>query len=412
LTLQAQNINFKDIKFVLIEGVRMQKSKLYIAVFTLLTIIAFIGSGCGNADMETGKLYFKEKQYDKALEAFQRVVTKDPKSAEGFYRLGMTYGEKEDYSKMNEAFHKSLAIGNEFKSDIDNLKKYYWANMFNRGVGLYQRGVNSTDKDSSKIFFDKSMKMFEYAAQTEPDSADAYKNLAFVYMGAGENEKAIEPLQKLIELEHSLDGYKYLGEIYYNMGVTDRNKFATSNDANDSLKANEDFNNSIKVLEDGRTHFPDDGDLMSTLANACVSAGKIDLALNIFKTGTEKDPENQFYHYNYGVLLLGENKYEAAAEQFKKAVDINPEYQNAVYNLAVTYVKWGTAINKEAEDKGEMDNTEYKVKYQNALPYLEKSVELESKDAAVWELLGKVYTVLDMTSDAENAYKKADDLRK
>ena len=91
---------------------------------------------------------------------------------------------------------------------------------------------------------------------------------------------------------------------------------------------------------------------------------------------------------------------------------MDSEYQNAIYNLAVTYVKWGTAINKLAEDKGEMENTEYKEKYRQALPYLEKSVELQPKDAAVWELLGKVYTVLNMKDDAQNAFDKADALRK
>jgi cytochrome c-type biogenesis protein CcmH/NrfG len=30
---------------------------------------------------------------------------------------------------------------------------------------------------------------------------------------------------------------------------------------------------------------------------------------------------------------------------------------------------------------------------------------------AIWELLGKVYSVLGMTEDANNAFKKADELR-
>jgi tetratricopeptide (TPR) repeat protein len=216
----------------------------------------------------------------------------------------------------------------------------------------------------------------------------------------------------MIKMEHSLDGYKYLGEIYYNDGITQKSQFLNTHNAEDSVKATENFNNAIQVLEEGRKYFPDNPELLLTLSNSYINAGKVDVALDVFKTGVEKDPENQYYRYNYGVLLLGKNEYEAATEQFKKAIELDPEYQNAIYNMAVTYVKWGTAINKEAEDKGEMDNTEYKEKYRQALPFLEKSVQLEPKNAATWELLGKVYSVLDMKDDAQNAFNKADELRK
>lgn len=390
----------------------MQKTKLYTIVLVLLAGLAFAGFQCSSTEMTSAKLYIQQKNYDKALDALQKEVAKNPKSAEGFYYLGYVYGEKDDYGKMIEAFDKSLSISNEYKSQIDDQKKYFWANLFNRGVANYQKGVNTTNKDSSKVFFDKSINMFEYAAKLEPDSSDTYKNLAFVYMGAGENEKAINPLQKLIKLEHSLDGYKYLGEIYYNQGIMLKNQFSTSNSTEDSLKAIEKFNEAIQVLQEGRKYYPDNPDLLLTLSNSYINADKVDVALDTFKEGVEKDPNNKYYRYNYGVLLLGKNDYEAAVEQFKKATEIDPEYQNAIYNLAVTYVKWGTAINKTAEDKGEMDNTEYKEKYQQALPYLEKSVELQPDQAATWELLGKVYTVLDMQDDAKNAFNKADELRK
>ncbi len=390
----------------------MQKSKLYSILFILLAGLAFAGFQCSSTDMTSAKLYISQKNYDKALEALQREVSKNPQNAEGYYLLGNVYGEKEEYDKMIEAYDKSLSISNEFKSQVEDNKKYYWVNLFNKGVNYYQKGVNTTNEDSSKILFDKSIYMFVYASKLEPDSADTYKNLAFVYLGAGENEKAIEPFQQLIKLEKSLDGYKYLGEIYYNQGINLKNQFTSSKNAEDSVKAMDSFNKAIEVLQEGRENFPDNPEILLTLSNSYINANKTDVALNTFKELVEKDPENQYYRYNYGVLLLGKNDYETAADQFKKAIDLDPEYQNAIYNLAVTYVKWGTAINKIAEDKGEMDNTEYKEKFQQALPYLEKSVELQPEDAPTWELLGKVYTVLDMKDDAQNAFNKADELRK
>jgi tetratricopeptide (TPR) repeat protein len=119
---------------------------------------------------------------------------------------------------------------------------------------------------------------------------------------------------------------------------------------------------------------------------------------------------NKAYRYNYGVLLLNAEMYAEAEEQLKKAIEIDPDYENAIYNLGVTYVKWGTAINKEAESQG-MISEDYKQKYEAALPYLEQVVEQDPTNVAIWELLGKVYGVLGMNEDATNAFNKADELR-
>jgi cytochrome c-type biogenesis protein CcmH/NrfG len=67
-------------------------------------------------------------------------------------------------------------------------------------------------------------------------------------------------------------------------------------------------------------------------------------------------------------------------------------------------------MNKEAEAQGVISE-DYKQKYQSALPYLEIVVEKDPNNAQIWELLGKVYSVLGMNEDANNAFKKADELR-
>lgn len=67
-------------------------------------------------------------------------------------------------------------------------------------------------------------------------------------------------------------------------------------------------------------------------------------------------------------------------------------------------------MNKEAEKQGVISE-DYKQKYEAALPYLEKVVEKDPTNVAIWELLGKVYSVLGMNDDAANAFKKADELR-
>lgn len=387
----------------------MLKPKYFIALI-LLGGLFFSGFQCSSTEMTSAKLYIQQKNYDKALDALKKEVAKNPESDEGWYYLGVVYGEKEQFDPMIDAFNKSLSISKKFESNINDSKRYFWANLFNKGVNLFQRGTSNENKDSAKVYWDKSINAFEYAVRLQPDSASTYKNLAFVLISSGKFDEAIPALEKLIEKDKAVDGYKFLGEIHYNKGIQFKNQYDASKNLQDSLKAMEHFNKAISVLEEARKYYPSDSDVLLLLSNSYIAANKIDVAINAFKAGVEQEPGNKYYRYNYGVLLLGSSNFEGAASQFNEAIKIDPQYQNAIYNLAVTYVRWGAAINKEAEEKGE-SNPEYKKKFEQALPHLEKVVEMDPKNASIWELLGRVYTVLGMQDDATEAFKKADALR-
>lgn len=381
----------------------MKKSNLISAAFIVLGML-LMGYQCSSTEITSAKLYIQQKNYDKALEVLQKEIQKNPKSDQGYYLMGVVYSEKGDYPKMVESFNQSLTISKTYEKEIKDFKKSTWVSVFNRGVAFFQRATKVQDEDSMMVYFDKAVADFKAAAEIEPDSADSYKNLAFAYMSKGDNEAAIAPLEKIIALEKDKDGYKYLGEIYYVMGNNLKNQ---GKDA----EAKEYFNKAIDVLSEGRKLYPDDTDMLLFLSNAYIGADRISEATSQFEAGVKAEPNNKYYRYNYGVLLLGAEKYAEAEEQFKKALEIDPNYNNATYNLGVTYLKWGLAIQKKAEAENKIDES-YKEKYRAALPYLEKAVEMPEADANTWELLGRVYSVLGMTEEANKAFNKADELRK
>jgi tetratricopeptide (TPR) repeat protein len=388
----------------------MQPKKLLIALL-LATAMIYSGFQCSSTELTSAKLYIQQKNYDKALESLKKDVGKNPQSDEGYYLLGVVHGELGQYKEMLDALNKSLSISDKFKEDAATLKKYYWSNLINtKGVVFFKKGINTNDQDSSKIYFDKSIDAFENAIMIEPDSAITYDYLSRVYMSVKRYDDAVKPLETLIEKDHPLEAYKFLGDILYDKASRLKKQYEQTQNVQDSLQAMEYYNKTINVLEEGRKRYPGDPDLLVTLSNSYIGANKIDVAREAFKAGIEQDPGNKFYKYNYGVLLLGANDFAGAEEQFTKAVAIDPNYENAIYNLAVTLVKWGASIQKKAEEKGETSE-EAKQKYQSALPYLEKVVQMRPEESAVWELLGKVYTILGRTSDAQKAFDKADQLR-
>lgn len=387
----------------------MQMSKL-ITAFLILVGLMFTGFSCSSSSLTGARLYIQQKNYDKALESLQKEVATNPASAEGYYLLGYVYGERGQMDSLITSFDKSLSISNQFQKDITDYRKFYWANEFNKGVGYFQKGNNSQNEDSIKIFYDKSIEAFKTATKLEPDSANTYKNIAFVYMNAGRNEDAIEPLQKIIDKEQSRDGYRFLGQIYYDRARQFKNSFENSKDTKDSLAYMENYNKAIMVLEAGRKIYPSDSDILVTLSNSYIGAHRTEVAKDAFKAGVEQDPNNKYYHYNYGVLLLSSNEFQAAVDQFNKATEIDPNYVNALYNLGVAYLKWGDVLNEEADAKG-IKSEDYKNKIQAALPYLEKVVQIDATQADMWETLGKAYSILGKQADAKNAFDKADQLR-
>ena len=380
----------------------MKHSKLFVLAFLMLSLV-LVGYQCGSTEITSAKLYIQQKNYDKAVEVLQKEITKNPKSDEGYYLLGYVQGEQGNFEGMVDSYDKSLAISKSFEKNINDSRKYFWAQAFNRGVSLYQRGVQSKDVDSAKIYYDKSIADFNSALKIEPDSGDTYKNLAFVYLSKGDNEAAVAPLKELIAREKSLDGYKFLGEIY--------NVNGTNLKAQEKMdEAKVEFNKSIEVLEEGLKIYPDNAEMLVTLSTAYIGADRGKEAIDKYKKLVEAKPDEENIRYNYGVLLLGADDFEGAETQFKKAIELKPDYDNAIYNLGVTYLKWGTYLNKKSDEEGKVSD-EYKEKYRLALEPLEKAVQMDDANSQTWELLGRVYSVLGMQDDANNAFKKADEMR-
>ncbi|MFZ1280820.1 MAG: tetratricopeptide repeat protein [Ignavibacteriaceae bacterium] len=381
----------------------MKNSKLLVIAFLMLSMV-FVGYQCGSTEITSAKLYISQKNWDKALEVLEKEIVKNPKSIEGYYWMGEVYREKGDVPKMLENFNKSLSYGNTFEKEIKDKKYTAWASAINKGSALFQRTTKMTDADSIQIVLDKSIAELSASTLIEPDSALGYQYLSYAYLTKNDMNSAIAPLNKLIELNKAVDGYKFLGEIYSANGANLKNEGKLE-------ESKAEYNKSIQILEEGLKAHPNESELLLRLSNAYIGADRTSEAIEPFRKGVEAEPTNQYYRYNYGVLLLGAEDFAGAETQFKKAIEIDPNYDNAIYNLGVTYLKWGTYLNKKADEEGKVAD-DYKAKYQLALPYLEKAVQMKDVDAQTWELLGRVYSVLGMADDATNAFKKADELRK
>ncbi len=386
--------------------------RILVIISILSMIFGITAFQCDSTEITSGKLYIQQKNLDRAEEVLLKEVEKNPKSDEGFYLLGYVYGEKGNYEKMLDAFGKSLAISQKFADDIDKQRQYHWAQNFNRGVALFNRAGSQENVDSAEVYFDKSIESFKIAIKCQPDSMDTYNNLVYAYLNKGDIDAAIPPLEKMIDLGGTADAYSRLGEIYYSKGAEKLNEFAVSKSPSDSSDAQTYFEKAITILKEGSEKYPGDEPILLYLQNAYVNAGMEEEAITLFRANVEKNPDDKVAHYNYGSLLLNAKNYEEAEKHLKLAYDMDNEYENAIYNLAVTYVRWGVELRDKAEAAGEEVDDNIMSKFVSAQTFLEKIVAKEPgvNDPAMWELLGRVYAFLGETEKSEDAFQKADQL--
>lgn len=372
---------------------------------------SFTAFQCSSTELTSAKLYIQQKNYDKAIASLEKDVAKNPKSDEGYYLLGYVNGEQGELSAMIDSYDKSLAVSNKFAKEIIDYKKYQWQDNFNKGVGLFNRGTKvASNKDSSSMFFSKSIEKFENCILIEPDSVSAYQNLVYSLINADRESELEAPLKKIIELNHAASAYVDLSKVYNNQAVVQMNSYKDTKNVADSLDAMKTYDKEIALLEEGFKLYPEDAAILAQLSNAYVETDRMETAMETFKIGIEKDPMNEIYRFNYGVLLLGANNFQPAVEQFEKAIEIKNDYTSAYYNLGVAYLKWGAALQEEAI-ADESDDVSYKEKYKAAVAPLEKYLESNPEDAAIWNYLGKVYANLGDTEKSKDAFDKSDQFK-
>lgn len=84
--------------------------------------------------------------------------------------------------------------------------------------------------------------------------------------------------------------------------------------------------------------------LEGRLLNAYNRAGDTEKALQAYREQIDRNPENATYRYNYGSLLLQQERYEDAVEELSKAVELDPGNAKAQYNLGAAYTNMARSV--------------------------------------------------------------------
>jgi tetratricopeptide (TPR) repeat protein len=171
------------------------------------------------------------------------------------------------------------------------------------------------------------------------------------------------------------------------------------------------FNEAVDVFEEIKKENSKDNENLNLLLQAYYEANRILEATNTFKLAVNNDPGNKMNHYILGLLERMVDDYDGAIKEFNEAIKIDPYFDDAIYDIGATYYNWGVKMKKEAVEKGD-ESKEYKKKFEQALPWMEKVAQIKKNDAKVWDTIGTIYALLGQSKKAEKALDEADKIRR
>lgn len=283
---------------------------------------------------------------------------------------------------------KTLDAKSEFKSEIENAERNLAIMMQNKGVAAFGK------KDYKEAY-----NSFKFISDVMPTDTLFSMYTAIAARNADMLDEAIKYYSKTIELNPKN------ASLYQELSRTQLTK--------------KDTTAALKTIEAGRTAHPDFMGLVYDELNIYLNRGEGAKQIAKIEGAIAKDPSNRTLYFVAGVAYSSNKDLVKAESAYKKALEIDANYSDAIYNLAIIYINRGNDFIIEAN---KLPNTKASdVKYNalkksftdelgKAAPLLEKARELNPKDANTLTTLREVYVKLGKLDKAAEVKKAFDAL--
>jgi len=195
-----------------------------------------------------------------------------------------------------------------------------------------------------------ALQLINQAIETSPSEKIYYRNAAEAYLALGGVDKAIECLQKAIELQPDFDAYYSLGSIYQKYGRLGEAQTCYEQALAFNPQAAETHTNlgvilqNQERLEEAISHYnqaiqikPEDYRAYNNLANVLKTQGRLEEAIHQYEKALILNPDYDLAHNNLANVFNQQGKFEEARRHFEAALYINP-------NNAVAHNNYGNML--------------------------------------------------------------------
>ncbi len=251
------------------------------------------------------------KDFAKAIELYKNAIETAPGFAPLYCVLGDIY----------------LSTG-YYEDAITEYKMAIWLDSFN--IAAYRHLCRAYEEQGD---YNQAIEIYNKLIAMAPNIPDLYSNLANIYYIKGEFDLAISNYQTAITLNPNR---AWTSVIAQTMGfVYQENK--------------SDPDAAISAYQTAYVLTPEDVDIYVNLGSAFYDKEDYANALAVYRQALELQPYNAKIHCNLGFLYWGKGDTDEAIKSYELAIKYNDKYDIAYNNLGVIYLDDLGRVNKSIE---------------------------------------------------------------
>lgn len=371
------------------------------------------------------------KNYDQALEEYQTAVRGNPRDAESYMRISQIYRAQGKFDMARDSLTQAAEIApdnleiqfnlvlldeieGKFDDAIGRIKQVLAASA-EPGLNYY----TSQAKTNRGIFLEKLGAL--YLDKNDYAAAEG----TFEQMKELGGDTAVRAQVRLIETyQQSKDYEKALAASAAALEENPQNREVATARAS-LLASTGDAEGAVQVLQPMLTGGPGDRDLWLALSQIHLRGKQFDQAYEATAKAealSGSEDEKAYIHFLYGSIWERQKEYDKAEEQFRKALELDPDSAMTLNYLGYMFADQGVrldeaieliqrALEKEPNSGAYLDSLGWAYYKQNrfdlAQQYLQKAIVRIPSDPTIRAHLGDVYFKTGQTSRAVEEWKKA-----
>lgn len=256
---------------------------------------------------------------------------------------------------------------------------------------------------------EEAERLLKKLTEDNPTNPKPYYFLGSLAVERNRNEEAVNHFEKVILLDERFE------QAYYDLAITQM-KLTNSLGALETLKKARGYFDRTFI---GETY---SALAHSRLENWTNAIGHF-VAAEIIARATDTNRLNSSFFFQMGSVYERNKRYEEAETYFRKALELEPEFGEAMNYLGYMWAEQGVrldearalidgALKVEPENPNYLDSLAWVLYKQDraeeGLEYLLKALELaESPDPTLYDHLGDIYAQLNQMKKARAAWRKA-----
>jgi len=291
--------------------------------------------------LSLGESYYRAGHMEKAVETWQRLLETSMPTAEAHARLGQVYSEHGMIERGVRNYRKAVELRPDDLSIRRGLASTYErARRWNKAIEAWRAIMEQTDQSESKAeargriisIYERQHRLrsmlTEFRKRFEADTPDRQAGyfLAEGHLKLNNYEKAEQTYRTLIEADgevgdNDIEAFQALERIYRQTG---------------------ELENAIEVLQKLADLQPErQRDYYHQIAELSLQLYQDDQAVRYAALAVEKNPDDADAHARLGEVYRKMQKLEAAAEEYRRAFELDPKAHRHAMALAEILVTLG-----------------------------------------------------------------------